>query len=297
MVWFTHMQRRHLRGAELGLVAVAMAVVAVWLALPRPVEPGEMLPLPEVDRERERAERVADHERAERANRTTLPYEVRAVGELVRRYGLYESRGDDIGAERARQDAFEARQRAQARFGAEPLRGLRALQTELFAARLAKLGRLVSTDRELAELGGNLPSHAQNAGWAEADGTLRLPEQQLLTFYRVRWTRLVGAISDDSLGPSLVELRAYYRGLLEHPDSPHARERDERRLAYVEALSRRDPRFFSDFARGILLYRLGDPGAAAQAFAAHLREHPDGPWSLRAKNHLLYLLSDDDGLD
>jgi hypothetical protein len=289
------MQRRHLRGVELGLVAVVMAVIAVWLSLPRPVEPGEVLPLPEVNREREQAERVADHERAERARQSALPYEVRAVGELVRRYGLYESRGDDNGADRARQDAFEARRRAQARFGPEPLRALRALQTELFAARLEKLGRLVSDDRELSELAGNLPAHARRAGWAEPDGALRLSKQELLTFYRVRWTRLVGAISDDALGPSLAEFRAYYRALLEHPESPDPRERDERRLAYADALGRRDPGFFAAFTRGVLLYRLGDTGAAAQAFTEHLREHPDGPWSLRAKNHLLYLLTDVDG--
>jgi hypothetical protein len=291
------MQRRHLRGVELGLVAVVMAAAAVWLALPRPVEPGPILPLPEVDRARARAERAADHERAERARTTTLPYEVRAVGELVRRYGRYEARADDTGAERARQDAFELRQRAQARFGPEPLRALRALQTELFAARVAKLGRLVADDRELSELAGNLPAHARRAGWAADDGTLRLPEEQLLTFYRVRWTRLVGAIQDDALGPSLAEFRAYYRALLQHPESLEPREQDERRLEYIHALGRRDPGFFSAFTRGVLLYRLGDPGAAAQAFTEHLRQHPDGPWSLRAKNHLLYLLADRGGLE
>lgn len=278
-------------------MAVVIAVLAVWLALPRPVEPGEILPLPEVDRAREQAERMADHQRAQRARTTTLPYEVRAVGELVRRYGLYESRGDDNGAERARQDAFDARLRAQARFGPEPLAALRALQTELFAARLDKVGRLSSEDRELAELAGNLPAHARRAGWTEADGTPRLSREQLLTLYRVRWTRLVGAISDDALGPSLAEFRAYYRALLQHPDSLDPRERDERRLAYVDALGRRDPGFFAAFTRGVLLYRLGDAGAAAQAFTEHLRQHPDGPWSLRAKNHLLYLLADGDEQD
>ena len=179
------MQRRHLRGVELGLVAVVMALIAVWLALPRPVEPGEILPLPELDRAREKTEREADHERARRARATALPYEVRAVGELVRRYGSYEARGDDNGAERARHDAFDLRKRAQERFGPEPLLALRALQTELFAARLEELGRLVSDDRELSELGGNLPAHARRAGWVADDGTLRLSKQELLTMYRV----------------------------------------------------------------------------------------------------------------
>jgi len=286
------MKGRHLRGVELGLVAVAMAVIAVWLALPRPVEPGAILPLPEVDRGRERAEQAADRERAERARSQTLPYEVRAVGELVRRYGAYESRGDDTGAERSLEDAFDARRRAQERFGPEPLRALRALQTELFAARLARLGRLVDGDRELSELAGNLPAHARRAGWTSADGTLRLSERELLTFYRVRWTRLVGAVTDDALGLSLAEFRAYYRALLEHPESQDPREREQRRLAYTDALGRRDPRFFADFTRGVLLYRLGETGAAARAFGDHLRKHPDGAWSLRAKNHLLYLLGD-----
>jgi hypothetical protein len=49
--------------------------------------------------------------------------------------------------------------------------------------------------------------------------------------------------------------------------------------------------------RGVLLHRLGEPASAAQAFVEHLAEHPDGPWSLRARNHLLAVLADTGALE
>jgi hypothetical protein len=274
-----------------------MAAVSAWLALPRPVLPGDTLPLPLVDRRTLRLERAADHELAERARARTLPYEVRAIGELVRRFGARQARGDVLGAERAREDAFRARLSAQGRFGVEALRALRALQTELFLSRIRSNGILTAADRELAELSGSLPERSQRAGWTDGAGRPLLTEDELATLYRVRWTDLLGAQSDPELGPKLGELRAYYRILFEHPEGGSPRERDERRLAYAEALGRRDPAFAWQFVRGVLLHRLGEPASAAQAFVEHLAEHPDGPWSLRARNHLLAVLADTGALE
>jgi hypothetical protein len=274
-----------------------MAGISAWLALPRPVLPGESLPLPSVDRRALGLERAADHELAERARTRTLPYEVRAIGELVRRFGARQARGDALGAERTREDAFRARLSAQPRFGAESLRSLRALQTELFLSRVQKTGTLTAADRELAELSGSLPERSQRAGWADGAGRLLLTEDELATLYRVRWTDLLGALNDPELGPKLGEVRAFYRILFEHPEGDSPRERDERRLAYAEALGRRDPAFAWQFARGVLFHRLGDPVSAAQAFVEHLQEHPDGPWSLRARNHLLAVLADSGALE
>jgi hypothetical protein len=274
-----------------------MAGVSAWLALPRPVVPGDTLPLPSVDRRALRLERAADHELAERARARTLPYEVRAIGELVRRFGARQARGDALGAERTREDAFRARLSAQGRFGAEALRTLRALQTELFLSRVRSNGTLTAADRELAELSGSLPERSRRAGWTDGDGRPLLTEDELATLYRVRWTELLGAQRDPELGPKLGELRAYYRILFEYPEGNSPRERDERRLAYAETFGRRDPAFAWQFARGVLLHRLGDPASSAQAFVAHLEEHPDGPWSLRARNHLLAVLADSGALE
>jgi hypothetical protein len=274
-----------------------MAGISAWLALPRPVLPGDSMPLPSVDRRAIGLERAADHELAERARARSLPYEVRAIGELVRRFGARQARGDVLGAERTREDAFRARLSVQPRFGAEALRALRALQTELFLSRVRSNGTLSATDRELAELGGSLAERSQRAGWTDGTGRPLLTEDELATLYRARWTELLGAQNDPVLGLTLGELRAYYRLLFEHPEGDSPRERDERRLLYAEALGRRDPAFAWQFARGVLFHRLGDSASAAQAFVEHLQEHPDGPWSLRARNHLLAVLADSGALE
>jgi hypothetical protein len=275
-----------------------MAASSAWLALPRPVAPDGAMPLPAVDRRAVQLERAADHQRVERARAGSLPYEVRAVGELVRRYGVRQARGDAVGSARAREDAFRSRIVAQQRFGAEALRSLRAVQTELFLSRVRSAGgRLTESDRELAELAGDLPLRARRAGWTAADGRLALAEDELTTLFRVRWTDLVGALHDVELAPKLDELRSYYRVLLVRPEGSSASEREERRLVYAEALGERDPSFAGQFVRGVSFYRLGRAELAAGAFLEHLRNQPDGAWSLRARNHLLAMLAESGSLE
>jgi TolA-binding protein len=41
----------------------------------------------------------------------------------------------------------------------------------------------------------------------------------------------------------------------------------------------------------VLIYRTGSFDEAADAFRAHLAAHPDGPWTLRAKYHVLEALA------
>jgi hypothetical protein len=87
----------------------------------------------------------------------------------------------------------------------------------------------------------------------------------------------------------LEQWRTYYRSLLQFPDVPtgaSVRDRDEARLGYVIALARKDSQYPADLARGILLQRLGMDEAAADALMLHLAERPEGPWRLRAQNHL-----------
>lgn len=285
------------RGAGLALVAVAMATISAWLALPRPVVPGDTLPLPLVDRRELSIERLADRARAESASRQTLPYSVRAVGELIRRFGARQARGDIEGAERARQDAFRQRASSQSSVGAEPLRALRALQTQLFLARVKQRGGFAASDRELDELSGDLGRRGRRAGWIDAGGKPLLTENELALVYQLRWTELVGALDDAALGPKLNDVRAYYRVLFAYPDGDSARERDEQRLLFADALGQRDPTYARQFVRGVLLHRLGEPAFAAEAFVEHLREHPDGPWTLRAQNHLLAMLADAGALE
>jgi hypothetical protein len=59
----------------------------------------------------------------------------------------------------------------------------------------------------------------------------------------------------------------------------------------VTAIEKLDHDYPAAMARGVLLYRAGAYEAAAAAFRAQLAARPDGPWTLRAKNHLLAALA------
>src|SRR6187401_2297567 len=121
----------HLEGWELGLLAVAIAGLAVWLGLPRPVEP-RLLPLPDVDRRVIVRVRALDAARAERVRSAPLPFEVRALGEQVRRQGAAAVHHDAVSARAARDEARRLIRVLEPRLSAEPLQALRATQTELF---------------------------------------------------------------------------------------------------------------------------------------------------------------------
>lgn len=279
--------RRRFEGWQLGLLAVALPLLALWLALPRPVAP-ERVPLPEIDRRQLARGLMADKERAHEAARTRLPFSVRRVGELVRRFGV--ANAND--ALRIRDQVRFELQRTKAEVGAKPLVALRALQTELFLAAVRRWQERGRADRELAELAGNFEEKCRAASWLDARGRVVFTEAELVVLYKVRWAELVGALDDKDLRPSLQELRSYYRALLEHPEGASDLERDARRLLYVRALSKKDPAYPADLARGVLFLRLGQHGPAAAALTEHLTAHPDGPYALSARNYLLYALAE-----
>ncbi|MFZ5895982.1 MAG: hypothetical protein ACOY0T_33305 [Myxococcota bacterium] len=281
---------RHLEGWELGLLAVGIALLGVWLGLPRPVEP-RVVPLPEIDRRVIARARAFDDARAELARTSALSFEVRAVGEEVRRHGAAIVRGDLAGASQARDQARRLTRALKGRTSVEPLQMLRAVQTQLFLQAMGRFRKSGKPDRELEELGANFIEKARAAGWIAGDGTLLLDDEALRALYRVRWAELTGALENAALRPSLDEFRLYYRVLLEHPEGLSPLDQDEHRLGYVNALSRLDGEFPGDLARGVLLYRLGRPQAAYLAFSAHAAAHGDGAWSLRVRNYALAALA------
>ncbi|MEZ4310178.1 MAG: hypothetical protein R3F14_19220 [Polyangiaceae bacterium] len=61
---------------------------------------------------------------------------------------------------------------------------------------------------------------------------------------------------------------------------------DQKRIEKIRELGALDPSYPAAFAEGVVLFRLGRFELAAQAFERHLAAHPDGPWTLRARNHL-----------
>jgi TolA-binding protein len=58
-------------------------------------------------------------------------------------------------------------------------------------------------------------------------------------------------------------------------------------LTKMKELGKIDPTYPLDYARGIALFHSHDYAAAAIAFRGWLEQHPNGPWTLRARNYLL----------
>jgi hypothetical protein len=257
-------------------------MLAALLVVPRNVPP-EFLPPPTIDRPEQRREQALEASRAQRA-RAGLPVTVRSVGEALRRYGSASFREPELVPQvgtQLRRLAAEAIARGES----ERLLELRAVQSELLAQALEE--RPAEPPPEAIELAGGLLKSGLARGWfleppAGAD------RGELQTLFRTYWGSALGVGTRHPFAPSLNEWRVYYRFLLGRP-VPEPPERDgdlQRKLEYVGALSQHDQDYPASLARGILLFQRGAPAEAAGELRAHLERFPDGPWSLRAKNHL-----------
>ena len=273
---------RHLEGWQPGLVAVIIALIAVFLAVPRSIPP-DTIPLPHVDwREAERSA-ARERERARAALAEPLPYEVRGVGELFRAFGA-SNRQHSSGVEQIHDLRTFARA-ARRKLGDEPLLRLQALQTELFLTALTRLEQGEDVRGELDELGGSFVDKARASGWMDGQNHLRANEHERRVLFRVRWSELTGLRSETAFAPTANEWRLYYRFLLTHPERDRALMSDH--LRYVAAVEKVDLDYPGAFARGVIYFRLGAFKQSADAFKSFLEKRPSGAWRLRAKNHLL----------
>lgn len=272
--------RRHLEGWPLGLAVVSAATLTAILAVPRPVEP-DFVPLPVIDREQQRLEGDIERARAERA-KAGLPLEVRAVGESLRRFGKSATATPAL----ARQLSAQLRRLVDVaieRHGAERLLELRALQAELFSAAIVQ-GDDERAARELEELGGSVYAATVERGWLQTP----LDRRELEAFFRMYWGETLGLVQQQPFAPTLNEWRVYYRFFLSRPlgEGPARKGDVQLHLGYVAALARHDQDYPARLARGVLFYQQAAFADAAAELRAHLERHPDGPWTLRARNHL-----------
>ena len=272
------------------MVIVGAALLAALLAVPRPVEP-DLPPMPSVDRLEQRRSLEALEARARASRREPLPFDVRATGEWLRRYGAAIAAGDERTARSHLQAARSAAYGARRRHGDEALLRLEAVQNQLFRAALRRWEATAVASTDLTELGGDFLQKARENGWLADDGRLDANRAERAVLFKMRWVELTGLEKDHPFLPTLNEWRAYYRFLLTKPPGRTDQERAQRQLDYVTALSRKDPSFPAALARGVLLYRMADYPRAAVAFRAHLAAHPSGPWSLRARNYLAQTLA------
>jgi hypothetical protein len=227
--------------------------------------------------------------RAEAARRSALPFEVRQVGEMLRRYGLASATGDRAGAAFQLEELRRAVKAALRTGARDRLLELRAVQAELFVEALSRWEATGLRSGELTELGGPFLDRAKAHAWVLEPRALVLAKEERAALFRIRWVELTGLRELHPFRPSLNEWRVYYRFLLEHDESSPGDSPDKsivRQLSYIAALEKRDSAFPAALARGVLFYRLGADAAAADAFRVHLTEHPTGAWRLRAQNYL-----------
>jgi hypothetical protein len=248
------------------------------------------LPLPSVDRREQARAAARDVERISAAERTPLPYLVRAAGDAFRRAGDAEARNDvaKLGElERELQTRVIA---ARKRHGDEPLLALRAIQTDLFVRAVHRWTDTAGSDDDLTGLGGAFVDRAKRNGWVDAKRRLAFDDDALGALFAIRWSSLSGLATTFPFAPTLNEWRQYFRTLIEHPER-RARTSDPLDQAsaldgYVSALGRHDPDYPILLARGILQLREGHAESARTFLATYLEQNPTGPWRLRAQNYL-----------
>src|SRR5947207_11371971 len=121
---------RMLDGWELGVITVSMVLAAALVAVPRAAPPG-VFPVPLIDGAEAEASRRGFEALANRAEREGLPFETRAVGDGVRRFGVALAGGGGD-AEFLNRLIAERVQAALAAGQVEALQRLRAVQARLF---------------------------------------------------------------------------------------------------------------------------------------------------------------------
>ncbi|HEY5959414.1 MAG TPA: tetratricopeptide repeat protein [Polyangiaceae bacterium] len=291
-----HSWSRWLDGWVLMFPSVGLALLGACLALPQGTMP-DYLPLPRIAAREMDASRRALEQHADAAYRDPLSYDVRAAGEHFRQLGRIAQQGQAISAKE--RDRFRALlQRARATSGVDAILRLRAVQARLFGAALAEWERTGKEDTDLKELGGDFLKVANALGWCAQKQNdarhrstpvclLRLDQDERTALFLSRWVELAGLDADAALRLDPVWPLLALRARLQLP-LPRLDERD---LRLIERVKQLDPTYPEALGKGLILARLGNTSGAAEAFRMQLQLQPDGPYTLRARNHLQHVLA------
>ena len=280
--------RGRFEGAEAALLVVGVVLLAALLAAPRGTEPS-IVPLPQPDRRTLSRVLARDAELAARARQRGLAFEVRAVGEALRRAGAATRPGQGTPSNLLVDVQTKAHD-VLAELGPEPLLMLRALQCELFVAATHEWETERAVPPELRELGGEFAELAESSGWL-VNQRLVLDDDERALLFRGRFGEVTRLGSKPPFAATLDERRESSSILLRHPVGADPGARAASQLRVIGALGKLDPDYPASYARGVVYFRAQAFEAAAAEFRGELAERPNGTWHLRAKNHLLAALA------
>ncbi len=290
---------RLFEGWQAGVVVIVTAVLVALVVIPRPELPTD-LPLPRVDPGALSDVMEDDARRAREAEQIPLPFEVRAVGDAFRTMGRAAAEGDQETVQRMR-FALAGRLPLALQYSADLLLQLRAYQTRIFLRELAVYEASGVESAALQEVGGDFLRSARDAGWIRwrhgrptllADNTIRS------ILFRKRWNDIT-KLQRHPFRLSIAEERAFHAFLFQHPvvhvpkshrsdPGMRCRAANQYLLRRVDQYARLDPAYPADYAKGILLLRMGRHQAALIPLVRFLESNPDGQYTLRARNALRY---------
>ena len=298
-------------GRGLALIPLAVAVLVGALMLPRG-SPPEAIPMPAVDERVLSRVEARDRELTAQAQREPLSGVVRALGSAIREFNTKQAQDADELTLSVLRTSLNAALAPAVAEGMDKLVVLRAAQVEGFLAEVKKFEQTGKETEELQALGGGFVRRMRAAGWCGKDNRILLDDAERRIAFKAAWNGALGLETRNDLVLSLDEMRALYRLYLRLPHAPEgmreqiesarrsdpnartcaeldARESYETetwRLEKIKKLGALDPAYPKEYAAGVAEFRRGQMAAASAAFRTWLAAHPDGPWSMRARNHL-----------
>ena len=299
-------------GRWLAVFPLSVAVILMLLMMPRATVP-EAVPLPRADVRALAGIARADDGRAAAAEAERLPTDVLAVGTALRVLNGAEARGvDELGMVDARRQLDGAlRDLAPRKDAAADLIALRSLQTRRFLDALARWEATGESSEDFVDLAASFVQRAGDAGWV-VDRKIILTDTERRVMFKTVWNVLAGIDTNPELALTLDEQRALYAFYIDHPRPPESRRLsletqrsaattpeacaranvEQRRQAElwradkIKKLGAIDSSYPTAYALGVAYYRAGRFNLSADAFTMFIGQHPDGPYALRARNHL-----------
>jgi TolA-binding protein len=304
------LQKLKVGGTALAWIPVGVAVFLGGLLLPR-ATPPEDIPLPNVDGRALARTEAQDHRLAELARTQLLSPEVRELGSAVREFNSREARdAEGVAMNNARITLGQLLEPALAG-GVEALLRLRAVQLEAFLTEARSYEATGEASKELDALGGTFVRRMTQVGWC-ADHKVLLSDAERRVAFKMAWNGVAGVASRPEFAVSLDETRTLYTFFLSHPHAAEAAKarldgarknaKDKAtcdaleagenvaaeawRLDKINKLGAIDSAYPLAYAQGVAQFRLGHFEESVEAFEAWIKAHPDGAYTLRARNHL-----------